>query len=229
MQQVSHYTEALARHSAMREEGVTKAGETKGCSNQKLVKAMPHVRRVADLDQFSASPSSGVVGDMIASVARLRSDGLIPEIGSVDRMRDSMVAAYKVIRAERGKRSNLSNPDLFKILWRCADQDVRPYVLLVIRLWLMSPCESVVESMGSVVKEVFGEHRNLKHANAARELVVRWNGPEFASADGLIQTVVRSRRENFNFVRKQTQPKINEEGSVLSRLKKKCPRSSVGV
>ncbi|XP_043189268.1 uncharacterized protein LOC122375015 isoform X2 [Amphibalanus amphitrite] len=227
VEQVITFTEALARHSARREEGVNKAGERKGSSNLRLIKAMPHVRMVADLDQLSSSPTSGVVDDMLKSVDRLRSDGLIPETGSTERMRDAMLASYKVIRAERMNKPNLGNQELFKILWQRAEQDIKPYINLVTRLWLISPCESVVESMGSVVADVFGEHRNLKHANAAMELVVRWNGPDLASADALIQAVVRSPRENFNFVRRHTQSKIDGESSVVLKHKKKCPRASV--
>ena len=66
----------------------------------------------------------------------------------------------------------------------------KPYLDLVIRMWLISPPESVVESMVSAVKEVFGMHRQLTHANAAMEPAIRWNGPDLCSADQLIGAVV---------------------------------------
>ena len=55
--------------------------------------------------------------------------------------------------------------------------------------------------MGSVVSEVIGAHRNLKHDNAASELIVHWNGPKTGSADALIRAVVHSPREKFNFLK----------------------------
>ena len=52
----------------------------------------------------------------------------------------------------------------------------------------LSPPESVVESMGSVLKAVFGQHRQLKHCNAAKELIARRSGPHPLHYDSLIKS-----------------------------------------
>lgn len=49
-------------------------------------------------------------------------------------------------------------------------------ILFCFRVWLLYPCESIVESMGSVLKNIFGEHRNLAPENAEKELIIAWNG-----------------------------------------------------
>ena len=63
---------------------------------------------------------------------------------------------------------------LLKLLWNQREQKplLRAYIDLVKRLWLIYPAESVVESMSSILKEVFGTHRNMKHENAAQELAI---------------------------------------------------------
>ena len=55
--------------------------------------------------------------------------------------------------------------------------------------------------MASVMKNVFKVNQVLNHENAARELVIRWNGPDVAHSDGLIEQVLRRRPELNNFVR----------------------------
>ena len=51
--------------------------------------------------------------------------------------------------------------------------------------------ESVVESMASVIGEVFGERRNMNHVSAAEELAIRWNGACLAKADRLLGGIHR--------------------------------------
>ena len=88
----------------------------------------------------------------------------------------------------------------------------QPFVQTVIRVWLLPPAESVVESMASVLK-VFSMHRQLKHENAAQELMIRWNGSEPDGAEGLIKAVQRENR--FQFVRRQNNVKDMLTGEVM--------------
>ena len=80
--------------------------------------------------------------------------------------------------------------------------------------------------MASVIKEVFGVHRRLKHEAAATELIVRWNGPDMAHAKDLIEAV--QQRHRFNFCRGQIPIAGAVEGTVIARLKSKpCPTTSM--
>ena len=91
------------------------------------------------------------------------------------------------IRVVGGADRN-DNKELLKMLWsrRAEMPDLAGYLETCIRLWLISPPESIVESMCSVLGEVFGAHRNLDYESTARELVIRWNGPEPSPADSVV-------------------------------------------
>ena len=52
--------------------------------------------------------------------------------------------------------------------------------------------------MGSTVKAVFGVYRQLRHDNAQKELIVRWNGPIPAHPDFVVQAALK--RGGFDFV-----------------------------
>ena len=64
------------------------------------------------------------------------------------------------------------------------------------------PLESVVESMASVIADIFGTRRELSHQNAAKEPKVRWNSPDILAADDLIKTI--QGRNNIELVRRTT-------------------------
>ena len=126
-----------------------------------------------------------VTVDMTRASQRLRRSGLIPSAFSMESIR----ATYDELHSDVCKNFK-TNQKLLKHLLLSKNTVIKPYVNLVVRIWLLSPPESVVESMASAVKEVFGVHRNLTHANAAMECVIRWNGPELCAADQLIDAVV---------------------------------------
>ena len=133
-------------------------------------------------------------------------------------------AAYDFLRSVPGE---VTNADLYGLLHKRAQTDpiLRPYLEAVARIWLMSAPESVVESMASVVKDVFGEHRQLEHRNAAMELAVRWNGPEAACADGLVKAVQNTYHTKFVRTGQQTIGR-SLHGTVLSRhYARRCVRS----
>ena len=132
---------------------------------------------------------------------------------------------YEAIHALAG---DMDNPEMLRALWKMAadgQPELWPFLHLVVRLWLISPSESVVESMAGIVKVVFGPHRRLLHENAAKELIIRWNGPELCSADGLVNRVQQKYR--FNFSRSSVSIAAATEGTVIARYKsQKCPRLS---
>lgn len=97
------------------------------------------------------------------------------------------------------------------------------YSAMVARIWMLAAPESVVESMCSVIKDIFGENRQLSHSNASKELCVRWNGPEPVCADRLLDLVrQRCQKDNFLTVGQR------DIGKVIKRhLRRKCHRVSV--
>lgn len=208
--EISAFTKALERHCASRENGKDSRGSTKGSHNSKLLEVMPDIRAIADLQALRRSPTSGILKDVDAAQRRLLARRIIPECVAPGSLR----VAYEAIKATE---DGLSNPRLYQELWKAAAQkpELKPFVALVTRLWLCSPTESVVESMASVAKEVFGAHRQLSHENAAKELVVRWNGPDTCSADWLVTEV--QRRHKYNFTRSATSIMAAVEGTVIAR------------
>ena len=49
----------------------------------------------------------------------------------------------------------------------------------------------------SMLKEVFAMHRQLDHENAAKGVIIRWNGPELDDSDALIKPCRSG--ENMNY------------------------------
>ena len=203
------FVQSLSRHCALRARGTDCRGSTKGSHNGQLADAMEDVRTVSDLRALRQSKSSSVLRDVDVALRRLQNGRIIPDT-TVPNM--SIKAAYEAIKATK---EGLSNQQLLKELWARARTEPRlqPYLDTVVRLWLIVPAESVVESMASVAKEVFGLHRRLKHESAAVELIVRWNGPEIPDADDLIGHVHAT--NHFNFRRKHIGKQV--EGTVISR------------
>ena len=99
------------------------------------------------------------------------------------------MAAYSKLRMTKPG----SNQKLLKTLWSDGDQRLSAYLVIVVRLWLLSPAESVVESMASAVKVVFGiqQARGLSHESAENDLIIQWNGPNVPHADWLIKAVLK--------------------------------------
>ena len=98
---------------------------------------------------------------------------------------------------------------------------------MCIRLWLLSLPESFVESMTSVLGEVFGAYRNLEHESAAEELIIRWNGPDPAHADSVVAAARTVLRKKFRTEVKGGRLK-NVHGTVIAgRMARKCPCASV--
>ena len=204
----------MAAELRHRRGGLNATGSNMDTDNQRLMDAMGDVKAVADLQGIRDS-THGTVDAAVGAIHRLVSRRLVPQTCHVTR--DSVLAAHAVLREPRC--ASQSNQQLLKLLWNSRDlvSGLRPYVELVVRLWLISPTETIVESMASAVQEVFGVHRQLDHSNAARELVLRWNGPELNRADGLICAV--QRKAGFNFVRHMTGLHQTLAGAVITRHK----------
>lgn len=218
--EIGNFTKALSESCGSRAKGHDSRGSSKGSHNQKLTDSMEDIKTVSDLGAIQASPTSGVVGSIVIAACRLHRAGIIPcELTHV-----TARAAYDSLK----KLSPADNKKLFKSLWVVAKDDValRAYMYVVGRLWLIWPVESVVESMGSVLKAVFRDNRVLDHENAARELIIRWNGPDVAHADGLIERLLRRNPELNNCVRANISQAV--EGTVIARhLSTRHPRSLI--
>ena len=216
--QISHFTGQLENHAASRQNGVDARGRTFGSHNMKVKEDMAYIRMAGDLERISKAPSSGIVREVGKALERLQRDKIIPrEVVPWD----SIMATYSKLRMmEPG-----SNHQLLKRLWSAGDARLAPYLALVVRLWLLCPAESVVESMASTVKAVFGTQktRGLSHRSAASELIIRWNGPDVPHSDGLLRYVQRRNPALNNFVRATFSQQL--EGKVIARHKQeKNPR-----
>ena len=170
---------------------------------------MRDIKTVSDLGAIQASPTSSVVGSVGIAASRLPKAGVIPTEASLVSVR----AAYDNLK----KLSPADNGTLFKRLWAIAERDatLSSFMALVVRLWLIWPVESVVESMASVLKNVFKDNRVLDHDNAVKELIIRWNGPDVAHVDGFIEHVLRRNPELNNCVRSNIAQAV--ESTVISR------------
>ena len=221
VQQVFQFTKQLENHCASREHGVDARGRTRGCHNMKLKDCMFHIRMAGDLERIQKAPTSGIVSEVGKALERLQRERIIPK-GDIPR--DSIMATYLKLRmTEPG-----SNQKLLKTLWSDGDQRLSAYLAIVVRLWLLSPAESVVESMASAVKAVFGtqQARGLNHESAEHELIIRWNGPNVPHADWLIKAVLRKHPHLDNFVRASFSEQV--QGRVIARHKReRCARSFI--
>ena len=186
---------------------------------------MDDVRKVADLVSVSKYGRPGYAREMFSAALRLKTHGLIPEVPPMQALK----AGCEYL-SSNPEGQNSTNQKLFKSMWNEAKKEDRQplwlYVQLVTRLWLVWPAESIVESMASVAKDVFGTHRRLNHRNAAKELTIRWNGPGLTAADSLICAV--NSKYKFNF--KRTRPSLAAafEGTVIARHRsKKCAKSTI--
>ena len=203
--------------------GASATGGRKGTSNKNLMDLMPDIRCVADLDRLRSAKAPSPVQLIMKAMTRLESRRIIPP--SARAPERSVSAACAILHEEACARGG--DQHLLKVLWQRqkAVPELQPFVALVIRLWLISPPESVVESMGSVI-QVFGAHRQLDRANAAKELLIRWNGPELSQADPLIKAV--QRRCGLNFQKRSGGITGAFEGTVISRHRgMECARSHV--
>ena len=210
--EISCFATALADHCSRRERGTDAKGANKGCHNAQLLEGMEDIRTASDLQAIRQSRTSGIAVEVERALQRLKRRRLIPHVVTGECVK----AAYQALQ---NSPPSLSNQELFKFLWEKAKQQssLTPYVDMVTRLWLLCPAESVVESMGSTVKAVFGVHRQLQHENATKELIVRWNGPDPSHSDCVTQEALK--RGGFDFVRSRVSIASALHGTVITRHK----------
>ena len=217
------FTTALIKHCDQRARGEDRRGCKKGSMNHNLSLAMIDVRAAGDLTRIKKTGHVDHLKAVERSIKSLRQQRLIPESANVSL--DSLTAAYRFLTSTTGE----TNQELYKALHREAQTQalLQPYVNLVTRLWLLFPPESVVESMASVVEDVFGQHRQLSHENAELELMIRWNGPDVHHAGPLISDVQKTYANNF--IRKTTDITSSILGSVYRKhvVDRKCRRAAV--
>ena len=221
LKEISAFARALETHCASREDGVDARGRTRGCHNMQLKEKMGQIRQAADLEELQKSSSSSSVKEVGKALRALQ---LASVISTAPIPWESICATLQELKGMHPG----TNQRLFKDLCHRKDGRLAPYLDLVTRLWLISPAESVVESMASVVKSVFGvsSSRVLNHSNAAKELIVGWNGPSVPQADWVIATVLRKYPHLDNFVRATLSQQL--EGKVISRYEsQKCARSYI--
>ena len=181
---------------------------------------MEDIRCAADLQRMAVSSSRPKLLARLVREAGLRLAGrkLVP-LTSVP-TEDQVEAGISLVRGHQ----TCTNQELWKVLVgsQQGGGDAKKFADFVTRLWLLSPPESVVESMASVIGEVFGEHRQLNHNNAAEELVVRWNGSFICNAGRLISSVQQrlSANNTFRCTRRTTSITQSFDGTVISRDKR---------
>ena len=128
-------------------------------NNDILLKQMANIRSVADLVHLRNSKRTlqELVSEVLANMQYLARSGLIPR--SCVTSESSVLEAVTVLRSLACEGPETSQ-GLLKALWRLREDKplLRAYIDVVKRLWLLFPVESVVESMSSILKEVFGTH-----------------------------------------------------------------------
>lgn len=194
-----------------------------GAANHQLALAMDDISLIGRLNGVRNLRHQSSLILVRSAVENLVRQKLIPK--SADAPVKSIVAAWRHLRE---LPNNCPDKKLYLglVSESKVNADLRPYVDLVTRTWLLAPAESVVESMGSVIEDIYGDHRQLTHENAAKELVIRWNGPAVNKADDLI-SAVQARYHN-NFLRKGSNIYRDIEGTVIARHKTTpCPRVTV--
>lgn len=224
MTELRKFVSHLVERVRLRSRGLDVRGRSVGAANDLLQVNAHLLRKVGDLCQLRAVQHAACLIHVRNAATELAGLGIIPESAVVSCL--SVRAAYDAVREMPGE---LSNAELFRRLSKVAGEKpaVRNYVNLVSRVWLLAAPESVVESMGNVVQDVFGHHRQLSHENAARELFIRWNGPDVTSSDPLLERV-QARYKN-KFVRTDDRSiAASLQGTVLRRHQaKRCPRASL--
>ena len=190
--------------------------------NRQVAVCMRDIRNAGDLVQLRRTPHEDNLRLVKDSVDKLIAMNMVPRSAAVGM--PSVRAAWEYIRKQEER---LGNKELLALLSEevKAQPIAAPFYDFVVRCWLISPPESVVESMASTAQNVFDTHRQLQHANAAHELQIRWNGPSVFSADGVLEAC-QARLKGRKFTRaRDIGPHV--ESLVTQRLGKKCKRYPV--
>ena len=213
---IAGFVDSMSSHCDRRTRGVKAGGHDVGATNKLVNISMPGLKKLGDLRSVRQSHSA-CLSSLLGHIRELERSKLIPKSAADQCTLDSIQAA-RVVMLDLPAKSNsqeYSNQELYGALWRQAVDTpaLRGYLDLVTRIWLLSPPESVVESMGSVISDIFGEHRQLSHLSAEEELQIRWNGPSPHHAEPLISAHQKAFPRNF-----QTSRGPLFESTVLKRF-----------
>ena len=185
--------------------------------NKDIASAIPDIRAVGDLERIRTSTDPEPVDSIVDAMDRLVLYDIIPRSARAPRSSVSIACG-----AIRRMTCTGGNQDLLKRLLDKQKTDyLKPFTDLVIRLWLLCPPSGLAESMESAIRAVFDKERRLSHADAAKELIIRWNGPDPLNCDSLVNTVEGRYRQTFDFSRRQG-------GTAVSRrLAEPCDLSAL--
>lgn len=217
---------ALLKHARLRRAGEAATGGRKGTANKTISDRMHQIRDVADLELLQRSKQPAKVTLMMESIKALVQCKLIPQ-AAVPPVASVHAAHTALLSQSCSPAESHCNQHLLKSLWALSRENssMRPYLDLVVRLWLISPPESVVESMASVIQTVFDTNRDLDHSSAAVELSIRWNGPSEAEAGPLLRAVQKRNRHKFRRVGSSVRSQF---GTVMTRHREtKTARSTL--
>ena len=87
---------------------------------------------------------------------------------------------------------NLNNTNLLKKFLVTPElyQGVPDLMHCILACHVLAPVESVVESIGSVLKHHNKVNRNLKEENLNFEMVIAWNGPSIPNCDSVVENTL---------------------------------------
>lgn len=206
------FVRTMDTRCGVRHGGVDVRGRAHGAMNTELSRHMQNLKQVGDLKGIQNVMHVDCLRCVQRSTDALICAKLVPPSCAITM--SEIEAAWQVLRKER---QGASNQELMKVLSSAAQSSapIHRFCRLVTRMWLMSPPESVVESMASVVEDVFGTHRQLDHSNAALELQVRWNGPTVFKANRIVESVLA--RNPHRFVRTSVDVTSFLEGTVIRK------------
>lgn len=217
------FTAALYERACACSRGLDARGNEKGAMNSKLQRAIHDIKIIGDLKSLQQVRHVDYLKNVRRSVEKLVGQRVIPASVAVDE--EDIATVYKFLTEQP---ADASNQRLLQALRRRASDGraLKRYADLAIRLWLLSPPESVVESMASVVSDIYGVHLQLDHHNAEHELMLRWNGPDVHHCESVVQAVQCRYRDSF--IRESVNVRTAMEGTVIRRHKaERCRRAAV--
>lgn len=214
----------LVERVRLRFRGLDVRGRAVGAANELLDSNMSLLRKVGDLGTLREARHARCLVHIREAAVELADHGIIPQSAVV-----SCKDVQAAFNAVRDMPAGLSNAEYFRRLSNKAKENavIKRYVELVNRVWLLAAPESVVESMGNVVQDVFGHHRGLRHDHAALELFIRWNGPDIMASDPLLDEVQKTYKNKFVRTDDRAIDKSLQGTVMRNHKKKQCERAAL--
>ncbi|XP_043218831.1 uncharacterized protein LOC122380087 isoform X2 [Amphibalanus amphitrite] len=178
-----------------------------------MLRSSDDLRAVTDLRDSVTKAT-----DVTAACRRLMARRMIPsEVAALHNSPDTVVRVLQ----QMSSRATLDNEELFGRLWnlRWARPSLRHHLDAWVRLWLLAPPRGVIEAVTAVIGEVASAGGDGLSENAAEEIAIRWNGPELAHADPLLET-------SYALLLKQIRTGA-DKAQRKSAAERPCPRASL--